>query len=218
MKQILTILIICTYHIQSLQSQTIVPVEFEYNNAIKFSPFNLGQSEFQAAYEHFFGNRRSSVSIYPSIFLREVQDNQMQGWQAMLQYRFYLSHINKEERHTFLKLYNYGFYAGLYGLYFDYSEDYRDGYWSNTTNEYMIGDFTQSAQSVEGGAMIGLQIDITKRILLDFYVGGGIRKSAAIDTFYDTQEDENYYDSYGVLDPGYTGVKPKIGLQIGVSF
>lgn len=192
-------------------------VDFEYKNAIKLSPFNLAQSEFQASYEHYLGNRRSSISLYPSVFLRESQETSMEGWQAMLQYRFYLTHVNRDEGHTFLGLYNYGFYAGMYGLYFDYSEDYSRGYWSNATNEYIVDDFQKSAQSFEGGAMIGLQTDITKRILFDFYVGGGIRKSDSLDTYQDVME-QGIYDTDSVFDPGYTGVKPKVGLQLGILF
>lgn len=215
MKNLLFIAVVSFFQLGLYAQSTTV--DFEYKDAIKLSPFNLGQSEFQASYEHYFGNRRSSVSLYPSIFLRESKDTSMEGWQAMLQYRFYLTHVNKDEGHTFLGLYNYGFYAGLYGLYFDYAEDYTRGYWSNTTNDYVVDDFQKSAQSMEGGAMIGLQTDITKRILLDFYVGGGIRKSDSIDTYQEVDEQVDY-NTESVFDPGYTGVKPKVGLQLGILF
>jgi len=192
-------------------------VDFQYTKAIKLSPFNLGQSEFQAAYEQYFNSRKSSISLYPSIYLRETQDESLSGWQAMVQYRFYLTHFNKDERKTFLNLYNYGFYAGLYGLYFDYSEDYLRGYWSNGQQDYITSEFTRSSESVEGGAMIGLQVDITKRILVDFYIGGGVRFSESFDTFNDVLEEPNY-ESFGVFNPAYTGVKPKVGLQLGILF
>lgn len=215
MKHILLLAFTCILQL-TLLSQSIER-DFKYNNAIKLSPFNLGQSEFQASYEYYFAKRKSSIIVSPSVFLRETQESSMVGYQAMLQYRVYLTHVNKDEGHTFLGMYNYGFYAGLYGLYFDYLEDYTRGYWSDATQEYIIDDFEKSAQSVEGGAILGLQVDITSRILLDFYVGGGIRKSDSTDTYIDRVADESY-STMGVFDPAYTGVKPTVGFQIGILF
>ncbi len=190
---------------------------FEYNNVLKFSPFNMGQSELQVSYERYFLDRKYSIILFPSIYLRQTVDNNLTGFQIMGQYRFYLTHYNKLIRKNFLGLFNYGFYGGPYLLYFDYNEEYESGYWSNTLGEYISGTFTKASQSVEGGVLIGLQADITPRITTDFYIGGGVRKTESSDTFQEVNEDP-YYQDYSVFDPAFSGVKPKIGFQIGITF
>ena len=211
------ICLVFLFHLSIGMSAQSTAALFHYTNALKLSPFNLGQSELQASYEHYFNDRKMSISISPSIFLKETQDVSLSGLQVMMQYRFYLTHFNKDERNTFLNVYNYGFYTGFYGLYFDYSEDYQQGYWSNSGQEYIFSEFTRSSESIEGGALIGVQIDITKRILIDFYMGGGVRFSDSLDTYFDIVE-EQYNVSESVFDPGYTGVKPKVGFQLGILF
>ena len=136
----------------------------------------------------------------------------------MLQYRFYLTHMNNEQGRTFLNLYNYGFYTGLYALYMDYSEDYRLGLYNQDTDEYEMHELHKDVSSIEGGAIVGLQVDITRRIVIDMYIGGGIRKTDLEDQLTQEQRDQAYIQSYGVFDPEYQGVKPKLGFQIGMTF
>lgn len=192
--------------------------QFPFKNALKISPFGFGNSEFQMSYERYFGeNRRSCLMLAPSIILKESNDITKEGWQAMAQYRFFLTHFNKQAQHTFLGVYNYGFYAGLYGQYGSYGEDYQRGYYDPATTNYLTGKFRKEVDAVEGGALLGLQADITKRIVIDFYVGGGIKHANFSDTYLD-QYNPEYTDSYGVFDPEYSGVKPKIGFLIGFTF
>lgn len=183
-------------------------------NVLKINPFAFGNSEFQLAYERYFNNRKSSVVISPSIILRESGDESKEGFQIMGQYRFYLTHFQKENRNNFLGVYNYGFYASAYGLYFDQKETYLQYDWDPVTGENISTKYTKDIQSIEGGALLGIQADITKRIVLDFYVGGGIRDSEVTDS--SPEEDVIYFD--GIFNKGYTGVKPKAGLLLGITF
>jgi len=189
---------------------------FSKKNAVKLNPIRVATSEFQIVYERYLNDRNTSFIIAPSIILRETNDEVVEGWQMMAQYRFYLTHLRKDQRHNFLNVYNYGFYAGLYGLYLDYNEKYTRWFWDYNTNENISAEFKKDVQSYEGGALLGIQIDITKRILVDFYIGGGIRKSERTDTYIVFEPD--YNSSYGIFNPSYTGVKPKIGLMIGITF
>jgi hypothetical protein len=193
---------------------------FEKKNALKISPIEFGKAEFQATYERYFGeNRNSSISIMPSIILEDSFNESQEGYQIMLQYRFYLTHLRKDEGNAIFGMHNFGFYAGFYGLALDYSRDYMQGYYDNSTMEYVDNEFTRSQTSFEGGALIGLQMDITKRIILDMYVGGGIRKTDLTDTIDDDPNYEgNYYNYFGVFDREYNGVKPRLGLQLGILF
>ena len=59
---------------------------------------------------------------------------------------------------------------------------------------HLLRKFTKDITAVEGGALIGVQIDITKRIFLDFFVGGGIRYTDFADTKDGVIGIEDYYE------------------------
>ena len=211
----LIVLFLCAFGLTAF-AQTTTP--FAYKNAIKLNPVGFGNSEFQLSYERYFGaNRKSSIMIMPSVILKESNDQSKKGWQLMAQYRFFLTHFNKDQQKTFLNAYNYGFYAGVYGLNFNYKEDYLRGYWEPNTNNYINKSYQKSVAAYEGGALLGLQIDITKRILIDFYIGGGLKYVNFEDT-YTEQNPTDYPLSYGVFAPEYSGVKPRLGLLLGFTF
>jgi len=188
------------------------------NNAIKINPIAFASSEFQLTFERYFNNRKSSISIIPSIILKDSQSEYKEAYQGKIQYRFFLSQINKADRNTFLGFSNFGFYAGVYALYIDYEEDYNNGYWDNDVGKYIEDEYHKDITAFEGGAIIGLQIDVTERILIDFTLGGGVRKANVKDTFISSVENPDYIESYGVFDPEYSGVKPSIALNIGFTF
>ncbi|NNL92208.1 MAG: hypothetical protein HKO66_08255, partial [Saprospiraceae bacterium] len=175
----------------------------------------FGSAEFQISYEKYFGERNSSFSFTPSLILKENFEETKSGYQLMGQYRIFLSHLRSDEGKAILGFYNIGIYGGLYGLYFDYEEDYRHGWYNNETGMFETGKFHKDIKSIEAGLMFGFQVDITERILIDFQVGGGIRDTDLEDTRAYNEEDYFYYD---VFDPEYKGVKPKLGLQIGFTF
>jgi len=189
---------------------------FSKTNAIKIYPTNFARAEFRIGYEHYFKDRKNSISIVPSIVLKDTPDETLEGWQLMGQYRLYLSHLRADKDQTFWGLHNFGFYAGLYSLYFDYSEDYMRGDHDPVTNEYIMSRYHKDVSSIEGGALIGLQIDITKRFLIDFYVGGGIRYTDLEDSYIPPPN--SWVEDYGVFDYEYQGVKPSIGLSLGMTF
>ena len=152
-------------------------------------------------------------------------------WQLMGQYRAYLTHRNANEGNSFLGFHNLALYAGGYGLYMDYSEDYSRYY---TIREEIInpddpnlidyvytdfdGDFTKTLDALEVGVLLGVQVDISERIVIDFNIGGGIRKTNLVDTFDDLEIDYGYIENYSVFDIEYTGVKPRLSLMVGFTF
>jgi hypothetical protein len=191
---------------------------FDQQNAIKISPFEFGQAQFEMAYERYFGDRSSSIMILPSIYLKDDLKESKTGFQIGAQYRVFLSHLRSDQKRVFLGLYNIGFYAGVYAQYLDYEEDYQFTWWDNSKGESFTDNFTKDISSTEGGAILGVQFDITNRILIDFYVGGGIRYSSFTDTRTEVVDPSDYHDDVWVFDPEYKGVKPKIGFQIGFMF
>ena len=192
---------------------------FEYKNALKISPFEFGRAEFQLSYERYFGeDRNSSIQIMPSVILLDDGQETKEGFTGMIQYRTYLSHFRKDKNVTLWGMHNMGFYAGLYALGQTYTEDYLFGYYDDFFNEYKELQFQRDITAFEGGAIIGVQLDVTKRIVLDFYIGGGIRKANVNDNFVKPNSEVRESRQYtGVFDPEYQGVKPKGGFQLGIT-
>ncbi len=188
-------------------------------NALKLSPFELGFSKFQVSYERTMPGLKQTFQISPAIFLKQGQESK-EGFEIMAQYRYILNRFPKEEGgRIFLGMHSISWYSGAYALYQDYSEDFIEGIYNEATFEYSNQAFTSTNQSFEGGVLMGIQFNITERILVDFYTGGGIRKSEVNDEYRDFIEDMDlmYYDEYGVFDPQFTGVKPKFGFMVGIT-
>jgi hypothetical protein len=215
MKKLLLIIGFFMPLMMSAQDESVA--HFSKKNALKISPIEFGNAEFQLSYERYFGDRSSSIQFTPSFILEENGDESREGWQAMLQYRFYLTHLKSSEGKSFWGLYNIGFYTGVYGLYFNQNEELLRYYYDNTTGMSFNEIYARKITAGEGGALIGMQVDITPRIVIDFYVGGGIRYTEIDDEFV-PPNNENYYNYFDVFDPGYKGVKPKLGLQLGITF
>ena len=213
MKNILQIIIILLPFFASSQT-----AQFDQVNAIKISPFELGNAQFEMTYERYFGDRSSSLILMPSIFLKDDIRESKEGYQFGAQYRVYLSHVRSDEKFVFLGFHNIGLYAGVYALYLDYKEDYQFSWWDNEMNESITLDMRKDVNGTEGGAIIGIQLDVTKKILIDFYIGGGVRYSDFTDTKSEIVDPSVYFEDVSVFDPEYKGVKPKIGFQLGFMF
>ena len=183
---------------------------------LKISPVEFGRAEFKLGVEHFFANRKSSISFMPSAILKESLQETKKRWLTAAQYRFYLSHINKADRNTLFGFENYAFYTGIFGLYQSYKKDYSREYYDDLTDTYRSGDFHKEVTAQEGGLILGLQISITKRIIVDLNLGGSIRNNKLEDNFDYEQPNYYYYEDYSVFEPEYKGVKPVIGFMIGI--
>ena len=169
---------------------------FPYKNVLKLSPFEFGKAEFQLSYEHYFKNRQSSIMLSPSFILKEGVDESRNGWQLMTQYRFYLTHLSRQQNKSFLGIYDIGFYSGIYAQYLNYTENSIISYWNNV--DLIEVNNKKQINSEEGGAIIGLQFDITSRITADFFVGGGIRYSQ-VENSAKIEDDLYSYDP-GIFD------------------
>lgn len=193
-------------------------LHFGHQNALKISPIEFAQSRFQITYERYLNDRSSSFLIMPTVTLKDNSVESKKGVEGMFQYRFFLSHLKKGQNKT-LGMSNIGFFTGPYALGMIYNEEYQRGYYFEARDEYIMGEFEKDVSGAEIGAIIGVQFDITPKLLLDFYVGGGIRYTDVTDSFDEVApNDRNYRESYDVFDQEYTGVKPKLGLQLGFAF
>ena len=110
-------------------------------------------------------------------------------------------------------MYNIGLYAAPYLLGLSYAETTKVYNYNPAYDEVQYLLVNEKILSAEGGALMGVQFDITPRIVLDIFLGGGVRQS-------NISRDGDYEGSsdFGLLEIGFTGVKPRIGLQMGITF
>lgn len=212
MKYFITLLISLLVGLSYSQSE----INFKFDQNIKLHPISLGTSSYQFSYEKYLVNRKKSFVISPTLIFKEGSQESRTGGELMGQYRFYLSHLNKQDERTFWGIYNFGLYASVYGLGYYLDETYTRGYYDTGTNNYLMKTYDLNVSSFELGTLLGVQIDFTERIVMDLYVGGGIRKSFVTDT-YISENGESEFQDYSPFDPSFTGVKPKLGLSIGIT-
>lgn len=198
-----------------VHSQESTAIQYEMN-VLKFNPAVFSQAQFSLSYERYFSNRKSSITINPAVTLLDNRSKSINGIQVVAQYRFYVSHLNKSNGRLLFNMENFGFYTGLYVLGQQYNEDFKRDYWDPVNQEGSLRDYRKEITAYEGGALLGIQIDITKRIVFDFNVGGGVRYTDYTNTYEADMGD--YYEEYSVLDPEYQGVKPKGELLLGITF
>ena len=190
--------------------------EFFQNNSVRLSPFDLVGGQFELTYERYIKERYVSICIMPSLYFQSQGQESTLGYQAELQFRRYLSHFRSDEQKIIFGMHNVGFYGGAYLLGLNLEEDYLKGYYDPKINDYRTDLYTSKVGAAEGGVMLGVQVDITKFIVVDFYIGGGVR-AADYETNEPTEVDP-YFDENGIFDLDYQGIKPKIGFQMGIAF
>ncbi|NNE26178.1 MAG: hypothetical protein HKN09_04995 [Saprospiraceae bacterium] len=185
-----------------------------YNSRLKVSPIQFGNSHFEFSYERFFGNNKS-FTISPTIMLKRNNFEEFKGIQLELQYRVYLKRLNSIEHSTWI-FSNIDLYAGLYANGLTYDEDRTEwGDWDPVTMTQVVDSYNKTVVGGETGVFVGLQLNVAKRIVIDFTVGGAVRYTEIDDEFEDAFSTYNYY--YDVFDLEYYGVKPKLNLQLGIT-
>ena len=75
---------------------------------------------------------------------------------------------------------------------------------------YHTTNYDYDVKQVEGGVLMGIQLIFSEKLSLDLFAGGGLRNS----DFDHKPIDLDFYSP----DRGYTGIVPKIGFEVGVSF
>lgn len=201
---------------------------FSQDALVKVSPFHFVDGTIYSTYERALSNN-NSFTLSGGYNLTENGDEY--GWMGELQLRKYVFKpaINNSSDSPLS-----GVYAGLYGngKYFvqqydryitsweiepyqkpNYDENgnyigstYIDGIGYSSvkkTDEYEV-------KQMEGGIVMGFQMIFSNNLSLDFFVGGGLRSSVI--------ENKPKEIEFYAPERGYTGIVPKIGFDVGISF
>ncbi len=184
-------------------------VEAPVKNIIKISPFHFADGTFLMSYERMLGEQKSSLMLSLGLHSKASRGYNLQnpkpefGFQEELQYRLYVIPPQDFSRNGRNFWFFKGFYAGPFAGHRFLQRSVESWDWilqQNVTQD-------ENLHEVSGGVVLGMQIAMGNKFFLDFFTGGGIKRS-----FGDIRSGS----FISVTEPGYNGVFPKIGFQIGI--
>ncbi len=170
----------------------------EYKSILKMSASLFTRSTFQMGYERFL-NPNNSVYLTAGLNFRDSDYEKEWGVRTEAQLRFHVFTVikPKESNRLYFAPYLMNHYLETEGQ----SYDNNGGYSWNTDTFDAFG----------GGMLFGWSFSFANRINLDIYTGGGFRK-----TF--NYNNTNSYNDNTVFDYGYSGIVPRLGIDIGFWF
>ncbi|MCU0420012.1 MAG: hypothetical protein MUC38_10195 [Cyclobacteriaceae bacterium] len=188
----------------------------------KISPQHFVINTFQLGVEHFTPDFSGSWNFsggFRSQGGSGTYDTEIQGGELDIQYRKY---VRPMKVYTGRKNRNYvqGVYVGPFvnGGAYAVDDQYSSTWISVDQNgRQVIQSQTYGSvydtRHVAGGLTIGVQRTFWEVLALDVFVGGGVRFSHV--EMRATTPNWSYYT--GVLDPGFSGIFPRIGIKLGIS-
>lgn len=212
MKKYIAILAFALLGMNFVQAQSSVQVDTVYvieqepiKNILKISPFHFIEGTFLLGYERMFN--RSSIMVSAGLHSREryFQEDPEFGFQEEIQYRYYFA----EPKNTGARGRNFFFFKGLYAGPYVYHR-YRQQtvqVWDWIAQENV--NVPENINEFAGGVIIGAQVAFSNVVFLDFFTGGGIKRSIGRNPI------NNFLN---ITSPGYNGVLPKIGFKLGIGF
>ena len=169
----------------------------EYRNILKMSASQFVNSTFQMGYERFI-NPGTSLYLSAGLNFKDTEYDRSWGVLNEAQMRFHVyTLIRPNSSH---RLY-FAPYLQNHYMNAEQKEYYSTGnpYWKTDTYD-----------AFGGGMLFGWSYSFANRINLDIYTGGGLRKAFGIDR-------DVYYYNNGLSD-GYSGIVPRLGIDIGFWF
>ena len=153
---------------------------------------------FQMGYERFF-KANTSFFLAAGLAFQDTDYEKVWGVRTEAQMRFHVYTVIKPKESN--RLY---FAPYLLNQYFETERQEYDNYGNST---WKLNTF----DAFGAGMLFGWSYSFANRINLDIYTGGGIRK-----TF--NYENRDYNSNNGVFDNHYSGIVPRLGIDIGFWF
>lgn len=168
------------------------PATNQFRHEIKMDYTQLFFNKLFLGYEHYFDG--FSLSINPALLLKEQTYEQSLGIIADGQFRWYA--FFKQQDDQFIQFSSVFFGPYLQYAYGDYQ--YTDNYDPGFNQNYYYN-------TLAGGLVTGIKISALEKMILEFYLGGGVKY-----TFDNpTLQNNNFV---GFWEPRYTGMYPRAGL------
>lgn len=192
----LIVLFMITLSVSQTQAQ-----QKDYNSILKFSAANFVVNNFQLGLERKVAENQSIYLIAGYTYDKDNNWSTTEGLNLEIQYKYFA--FESQGKVAKKRIY-FAPYLGYKD--FDYEEtdfDYSNPE-ANTTNEFDI-------KAINAGIIIGITYILKERFVFDLYVGGGIRKTNDYDP-------DNLTYITGILEVGYEGIAPRVGLDVGITF
>lgn len=156
------------------------------------------QSTFQIGYERFF-DPNTSFFLAGGLKFQDSDYEKSFGVRTEVQMKFHVYTVIKPK--VSHRLY---FAPYLVNQYMETEGEVYDNYGNYTWQTDTFDEFG-------GGMLFGWSYSFANRINLDIYSGGGLQKT------FNYDENTNYY-SDGIFEDGYSGIVPRLGIDIGFWF
>jgi hypothetical protein len=170
----------------------------EYRNILKMSVSLFTRNTFQMGYERFF-QPNTSFFLAAGLNFKDSDYEKDWGVRTEAQMRFHVYTVIKPRD-------SHRLYFAPY-LLNEYMETQTSSYSGSVTTVWKTDTF----DAFGGGMLFGWSYSFANRINLDIYTGGGIRKTFNYDN-------NNNNDNSGILNSGYSGIVPRLGIDIGFWF
>ena len=192
---------------QENKNEEIIQHHFFYGN-----PLGIFQNKFRLSFENDLKSHNSFM-VMGNLILSKGNGQSQSGGGGELHYRINMSkHPDRASPYCF-------FYFAPYMEYQYLQTTGGNNYYSNYPTYYSAVVYCdQFINSVSGGLLMGIRLtNRSNRLAFNLYAGGGMKYSQTVLSnggSYSYNEDLNG----SFIDPGYTGVVPKGGFQMGFSF
>ncbi len=201
MKKQILLAMLCIFAMHTSFSQDNSEIK-PLKNIFKFSVTNFFDHTFQASYERQTCDN-AALMFSGGLLYQHNSSDEMSGFKFEAQYKYFV--FTKEKETSGMKIY---FAPYLFYRYTDKTDGYYmyDPGYGYTSTKYIFNSFS-------GGVYFGMGFTIARKISIDGYIGGGIKR-----TFGGGLKDNVNYYSSGITDPGYNGITPKGGIDVGFKF
>lgn len=175
----------------------------EYKNQMRFSIGHFFENSLYFNCEMLLKNNNSFLLGAGPVY-SEISGESKSGYRSEVQYKLYIT--SKEGKNSIIRI-----YVAPY-LTYKYLEN-RSEYtvWSNNT--YIAAIAKNYFHSFCPGIIAGWNIIAYHRLVFDFYIGGGMKR-----TFDGDFVGKINYDNNNIFAPGYNGVIPRFGFEMGFTF
>jgi hypothetical protein len=202
MKKASILLVIIILSISSFAQTQPTSSMGSYRNIFKVSAAMFTRNTFQMGYEHYF-TPTTSFLLNAGMNFKENNYNNVQQWgvgaEAQVKVHVFTNIKSKTSHRLYFAPY----------LMNNYEEQQRNQY------DY-LGNYIKNNDSYDAlgiGVVFGWSFSFANRINLDIYTGGGIRKAFNVD-----QSNDYYYNSSSIYDYSYSGIAPRLGIDVGFWF
>jgi hypothetical protein len=174
----------------------------------KISPLHFFTSTLQFGTEVFNSRRSRSFNLDIGIRSNSNFYDDVRGITTEIGYRKYVKPMTLKQRKS------RQFYQGIYYTFF-----VQGGYFTGDTDYYSPSSMPSNERdkvtirSISPGFYMGLQKTLWEVVLMDIYVGGGIRIA---EEEHSQAIPNKFYGDDGIVDPGFEGIYPRIGIKFGI--